>query len=150
MTTPQWFRDSKESKETIHNRLTELETSTRKHLCILRHNQHILENTIKKLNAQQTPLYRSPPENNVYSYSKPLTKQKLLEKTFQESNRAILKIVVESAVKNNPAVIPWIHQQLTRYMRFPYIPSIKTQLTKFNHHPNTSETGSYPSDDESM
>ena len=147
MTTPQWFKNSNESKETIHDRLTQLESSTRKHLCILRHNQYILESALKNIHHRKVSQFPS----DTYVVSKvPLNKKKLLEKTFHDSNQAILKIVVETAIKKNPAIIPWIHQQINRYMQVPYIPSIKTQLTNLEQIQNPSRNMYEPSDDESM
>lgn len=122
MSTPSWFRNTEESKDSIHNRLSNLEQTVERHLSNIRKNQSMIEQTLKELQSNQSS-----------RKTRVVSKSQLLEQTFRESNNSIIRVVIDMARKRNPSIIPWFHQQLNRYLQLPYIPSFKTQLTSLKH-----------------
>lgn len=150
MSTPSWFRNTQESKDSIHNRLTHLEETVKKHLLLIRHNQAIMEKNLQDLKKKEE-------KDKLIQRPKIVSRKHLLEETFRESNDSIIRVVVDMAKKINPGVIPWFQQQINQYLQLPYIPSFQTQLTtltpphysnyhKYNTYYNTSQN-SRPAED---
>ena len=138
MSTPTWFRNTQESKDSIHNRLTHLEETVKKHLVIIQQNQAIMEKNLQDLKKRKGEAIHTTQSPKIVS------RKHLLEETFRESNDSIIRVVVKMARKLNPGVIPWFHQQLNRYLQLPYIPSFQTQVTTLSSpYPNYNYNQNY-------